>query len=124
MIYTSFFASNAPAGKKISVANCPPRGWSGPVAPNLAPLVVVSGRVDGASYERLLHSRFASKYALLRELERIRGEVGTGACLCCFERSPRSCHRLILSKFIFDLSGIRVDEWQPHRKNAVQGNLL
>ena len=120
MLQTSYFSSKAPRAQKVAIAKYPPRFWSGPRAPRLAPS---NPKAEdwAAAYLRDLEERFPEGAGLAEYLAQIEDQT-PGAILCCYEADPQQCHRRILAAYIEKFLGLTVPEWRP--REIEQGNLL
>ena len=111
MLYTSYFSSKAPRGRKVCIAKWAPRYWQGPRVASLAP---TNPKAEDwqAAYLADLEARFPQGAGLKQVLERIETET-PGAILCCYEADPAECHRRILANYARQWLGIEIGEWQP-----------
>lgn len=109
MIQTSYFSSGAPRARMVAICKAPPKGWSGPCCPALAPSMI-GGAGWSARYHHDLCRKFPDGRGLLEVLERIEAET-PDAILTCYERNPRDCHRHVLVRYVQHTVGILIPEW-------------
>jgi len=110
LVSVSYFASKAPADRKVCIAKKAPRYFRGPRFPEFAPAYPWDMKDWQARYRRELEVRFPDAASLRDSLARI--EAATpDPILCCYEKAPSDCHRSILAGFIFDRLGLTVPEW-------------
>lgn len=120
MIQTSFFGSKAPRDHKVSIAKWPPKYWSGPRAPKLAPSNP-KAQDWATAYRRDLDDRFPTESSLRLYLQGIERET-PDPILCCFEADPDQCHRRVLAAYIKEKLNWDVPEWGS--KGPEQATLL
>ena len=111
MIYTSYFASKAPAEFKVCIAKGIPKHFKGRSIPSLAPSNPFV-RDWRSAYKRDLDERFSSLLAirnfLLDEVEAVGGPL----ILCCYEKDRATCHRGVLADLLKELFDGGIPEWQ------------
>lgn len=122
-IQTSYFASKAPALRKVCIAKWH-RNWRGPREPSFAPSNPKAEDWAGA-YRADLEARFPDAPSLEAALREVCKKVPE-PILCCFEADPAECHRSVLAEFVRERLGLNVEEWQPEAKRPreVQGRLV
>jgi hypothetical protein len=111
MLTTSYFASKAPAERKVCIALKRPRFlrkgalW----IKDLAPSNPWAEDWQGC-YRRDLESRFPGGKGLSELLHAIEEQV-PDAVLCCYEKSREECHRGILAEYAANNCGFEITEW-------------
>jgi len=116
MITTSYFASKAPAERKVCIAKKYPRFmkkgnlWIKELAPSNP---FVSDWEEAYLFD--LETRFPGGKGLVLLLEEIRSQVPE-PILCCYEKERSECHRSILSNYVKKHIGLNILEWSPSVK--------
>ena len=115
MIQTSYFASKAPAERKVCISLKRPRFFrkGGLWVVELAPSNPWAEDWQ-EQYRRDLRNRFPTPDRLAEVLAWIEGKV-PNAILCCYEKNPEDCHRRVLAAHAREVLGIELPEWEPGR---------
>ena len=117
-ISLSYFSSHAPRERKVCIAKYPPRYWTGPRAPLLAPSNPKAPDWRQA-YRLDMAARFAAGPQLGEYLMEI-ARMTPRPILCCYERVPEDCHRSILAAIMREMLDWDAREWREPQ----QGSLL
>lgn len=115
MIQTSYFASKAPAERKVCISLKRPRFFhkGGLWVVELAPSNPWAEDWR-EQYRRDLRSRFPTPDRLAEVLAFIERKV-PNPILCCYEKTPGECHRGELAAHVRKVLGIELPEWEPGR---------
>jgi len=118
MITTSYFASKAPARRKVCIAKKCPRKFCGAREPRLAPSDPFAPGDWRARYLADLRGRFPTPAELRACLVEV--EAATpDPILCCYEADAGQCHRRVLAEHVLEVLGLEIPEWQE----TAQGRL-
>jgi len=103
----------------VSICIYPPLDWTGaqylPLAPNRQTFYAKkANEIDEKEYEKIYREETLSKLDPQKIYDRFFNNV-----LLCWEPPGEFCHRLIVSKWIFENLGIKVPEWQPGDEDPV-----
>lgn len=116
-IQTSYFASKAPSGQKVSIAKWPPRWFRGQRASRLAPSNPKAAEWQKAYWEDL-EQRFPNGEGLSEYLQEI-AEKTPNPILCCYEKEKEECHRSILAEYAKKYLGIELSEWEEVKQGTL-----
>jgi hypothetical protein len=109
MIMTSYFASKAPADRKVCIAKKRPRYFRGKQFIQLAP---TDPWADDwrTLYQADLKARFPGGRGLRELLEQIQEQI-PDPILCCYEKDPGTCHRREFADYAQATLGLQIPEW-------------
>lgn len=110
LITTSYFASKAPKEQKVCIALKAYRFM--PKLPKVAEFAPSNPFAENwqEAYRCDLDARFPTPESLQNTLNEICQNV-ENPVLCCYEKDRTTCHRSVLSAFIFEKLGLKIEEW-------------
>lgn len=126
-IYTSYFANlkNLEKDDIVPIGICcyPPKWFKGPNLRAIAPSpdILEKCKSSHAEYEKRYRTEVLSLFKdaniLLERISFISG--GKDTALCCYEKPSDFCHRHILTKWLEEQTGIKVEEFEKTEETKI-----
>ena len=106
----------------VSIAQWPPRGFSGLTLPRLAPPAELlrewkGGGMSESDYDKWFSREILDTLPEKRLIERMLADFGEKIALCCYEKSGDFCHRNLVA-IRFREIGIPCSEWRMPKPAA------
>lgn len=117
-IYTSNYARKGADSKSIAISAWPPEWYEGRGMNIFAPkrelvMSIIRGEMDIDYYLDLYIQQLEET---IEDPQKLIDEIPDGSYLLCYEKPTDICHRHVLRKWIFEKTGVQIEEWKNEKE--------